>query len=135
MSGEYREKLPTGIGELVVNLSTWFIQYYFPGIDNRHSGTFIKVPKEEIDEFISAFKNNWLKYEKVKETSQTLGGEIRLIGEKNMTIYISSYHEGVCIQSYHMPLKSKEQIENVVADYYWAKERAKIIIEILQKLS
>ena len=135
MIGEYKEKLPSGSGELIVSSGSWNIQYYFPGIDSRYNGTFIRIKREAIDNYINAFKNNWIMYNSVKEKTANLGGEIKLKGEMDMTINIGGHHDGVCIQSYHMPLNTEEKINKIISDYCWAKERAEIILVVLKELN
>lgn len=44
------------------------------------------------------------------------------------------FAEGVCLKSYHMPIKSRQKLEQVILDYLYAKERAKQLQSILKTL-
>ncbi len=131
MNGQYSEKLPSG-GELVVSSSGWHIQYYFPGPDLRYNGTFVTVRGNEIDKYISAWKHNFEKYLQLKETIPS-GGSFDTPGEMGMTIRIGMW-EGVCLKSYHMPIRTRDKLNQVIHDYEFAKERASKLQKLLQSL-
>lgn len=134
MKGEYKEKLPGGNGELIVSEDSWKIRYYFPGIDLRHNGTFLNISQYQVDNYIDAFKNNWQKYKALKESPLSSSGEVRVAGEMNMVIHAGGHFDGVCILSYHMPLKTEEEINAVIEDYNWAAKRATNIMELLKQI-
>jgi hypothetical protein len=131
-SGEYSEKLPCG-GTLMVSKSSWKIQYYFPGPDLRHNGTFVNVPGATIETYISAFIENWKEYEQLTEQIPN-GGEFSKAGKMGMTIRVGKFAKGVCLQSYHMPISSREQLKKVVDGYRYAMQRAPQIQSFLQSL-
>ena len=121
VNGSYSEKLFSG-GELKVRKDGWSIEYYFPGPDRRYNGTFVSIPGQQVDKYIQAWKFNFTKYEDLKRKG--LHGELQTDGDLGMTIRIGGYAEGVCLRSYHMPKRSKEEIDRVIKDYQYAKNRA-----------
>ena len=123
--GTYEENLPCS-GKLKVTRLTWEIQYYFPGPDLRHNGTFVTVSGNSIDHYISAFKDNWIEYEHLKSTIPA-GGEFTKKGKMGMNIRIGAYHQGVCIKDYHMPICTKHRVESIIDGYLYAKEKAQQI--------
>ena len=98
--GEYKEKLASG-GEMIVSENKWYLSYYFPGPDMRYNGTFKRINSSEINKYISAWKNNFATYLKLK-SELTLDGTYEKIGEAGMKISIGGYRDGVCIDSWHM---------------------------------
>ena len=131
MIGSYIEKLKSG-GELIVSVNSWYIKYYFSGPDLRYNGTFVEINGNEIDNYIQAWKNNFEKYLALKETI-SIGEEFNTMGYMGMSIRIG-FAEGVCLKSYHMPIKSRQKLEQVILDYLYAKERAKQLQSILKTL-
>jgi hypothetical protein len=130
-AGTYEELLPCG-GKLNVTKTSWGISYYFPGPDRRHNGTFVSVPGKSIEQYISAFTNNWSEYEQLK-TAIPRGDEFSKAGKMGMSIHIGSF-EGVCLQSYHMPIRSAQQLERVISGYRYAAQRAPQIQKLLASL-
>jgi hypothetical protein len=131
-TGTYEERLPCG-GSLKVSKGSWEICYYFPGPDLRHSGTFVSMPSSTIDQYISAYNDNWVEYEQLK-ASIPKGGEFTKNGKMGMTIRIGNFHQGVCLQSYHMPISSVQQLEKVIDGYRYAAQRAPQIQKFLVSL-
>lgn len=131
-AGTYEESLPCG-GTLKVRSTEWEILYYFPGPDLRHNGTFVSVPGGSIDKYILAFNENWSEYEKLK-SSMPSGGEFSKTGKMGMTIRIGRFAQGVCIQSYHMPISSKQQLDTIISGYRYASQRAPEIQKLLASL-
>jgi hypothetical protein len=131
-SGTYEEPLPCG-GKLKVTKISWEISYYFSGPDMRYNGTFVSVPGKGIEQYISAFNDNWADYKKLKE-SIPKGGEFSKVGKMGMTIRIGRFAQGVCIQSYHMPIYSEKQLERLIAGYRYAAQRAPQIQNFLATL-
>jgi len=131
-SGEYSEKLSYGGGTLMVSKSSWRIQYYFPGPDLRHNGTFFNVEGTAIETYISAFIENWKEYEQLAEQIPN-GGEFSKAGKMGMTIRVGNF-AGVCLQSYHMQISSRVQLKQVVDSYRYAMQRAPQIQSFLQSL-
>ena len=131
MEGKYSEKLESG-GDLIVSASEWYVQYYFPGPDMRYNGTFFEIKGTEIDDYIKAYEKNFDKYIEIKNTVPD-NGNFEVRGEKNMTIRIGLW-EGVCLCYYHMPISTKEELEKLIADYQYAKQRAKALQLLLSSL-
>lgn len=52
-----------------------------------------------------------------------------------MKIQICGWAEGVCLRDYHMSVKTIEHLNQVVADYEYAKKRAHQIQELLSNIS
>jgi hypothetical protein len=61
-------------------------------------------------------------------------GVMSVAGEMNMVIHAGGHFDGVCILSYHMPLKTEEEINAVIDSYKWAAKRATNIMEFLKKI-
>ena len=129
--GTYEEKLPCK-GTLRVFKSDWEIQYYFPGPDLRHNGTFKTLPGGAIEQYIQAYQNNWAEYVRLKATIPK-GGEFSKLGEAGMTIRIGMF-EGVCLVSYHMPISSETSLRAVLDGFRYAKERVTRIQGFLNTL-
>ncbi|MCA1771939.1 MAG: hypothetical protein LC677_04680 [Halomonas sp.] len=131
-AGTYEEPLPCG-GKLKVTKTSWEISYYFSGPDMRYNGTFVTVPGASIEKYISAFAENWAEFEQLKE-SIPKGGDFSKPGKQGMTIRIGNFAQGVCIQSYHMPISSAQELEKVIGGYRYAAQRAPKIQEFLGSL-
>lgn len=130
--GEYKEKLKSG-GELIVTESSWYICYYFPGPDLRYNGTWKRIPSSEIDKYISAWKNNFSTYIKLKNELK-LDGTFEKQGEVGMKISIGGYRDGVCIDSWNMNIRDQSKINQIICDYEMAKYKAIKIQEMLKTL-
>jgi PDZ domain-containing secreted protein len=128
--GTYSETLSSG-GELKVSSKGWRIYYYFPGPDGRYNGTSVSIEESKVEEYIQAFIENYNEWEKLKEVVPE-GGSFEKVGKANMTIRVGkSYWEGICLCSYHMQIKDKEKLNQVIESYKYAIERAKEITEKL----
>lgn len=134
MNGQYKEKLPFGLGELIVTKSSYKIQFYFSGPDMRYNGTFIEIDKQKIDSYIDAYEKNWQKYLDLKKMKAQLGSEFSTIGIMGMKINIGGYYDGVCIDSYHMPIRTNTDIKNIINSFHWAKDRGPNIMTFLKSL-
>ncbi|MBB1397067.1 MULTISPECIES: hypothetical protein [unclassified Pseudoalteromonas] len=131
-TGTYEEPLPCG-GKLKVTKSSWEISYYFSGPDMRYNGTFVSVLGREINKYIAAFNENWEEFEKLKATIPS-GGDFSKQGKMNMYIRIGNFAQGVCINSYHMPINSKQQLKKLLDGYQYASKRAPEIQSFLASL-
>lgn len=131
MDGEYSEQLPCG-GTLKVSGDKWHIQYYFAGFDRRYNGEFCRIEGLKIDEYISAWKENFDEYKKLK-VSIPSGGDFSKPGKLGMNIRVGSF-EGVCLKSYHMPIKTEEGLTKVINSYRYAKDQALKAIKLLKTL-
>ena len=128
-TGTYEERLPCG-GKLEVSKNVWKISYYFPGPDMRYNGTFVSVYGHSVEAYICAFNDNWAEYEQLKASIPS-GGEFSKNCKMGMSIHVGGYSEGVCIKSYHMPIRSLQQLETVTAGYRYAAQRAPQIQKFL----
>ena len=131
-SGKYEEPLPCG-GTLSVTTYAWQIQYYFPGPDLRYNGTFVYLPGDSIELYITGLFENWSEYKQLKTTIPQ-GGEFSKVGRMGMTIQIGSYSEGVCLQSYYMPISSRQHLDIVVGSWRYAAKRGSQIQIFLKSL-
>lgn len=131
MGGEFREELKSG-GSLVVGASSWCIVYYFEGPDKRYSGDVVTIQGSQIDAYIEAWKNNFEKYLKLKATIP-VESNFETKGECGMSIRIGVL-EGVCLKSVYMSVRSQNRLDSLVADYYYAKEKANKLMSILKTL-
>jgi hypothetical protein len=130
MNGSYSENLKTG-GKLKVNKTNWSIQYYFSGPDLRYNGTFIAIPGIQIDEYINAWSKNFYKYIELKKTIPS-GGTYETNGLMKMTIRIGGAFDGVCLHSYHMPIRTQSDLDEILRDYKYASKQAEKITEMLR---
>ena len=134
MNGEYKEELPFGKGQLIVTKNNYHIQFYFQGPDLRYNGTFIRINSSEIDTYIRAYQDNWEKFKEMSSMQKKLGGELNANGKLNMRINVGGWANGVCIESYHMPLSSEKQIKSIIDSFNWAKNRGPEIKRFLKSL-
>lgn len=135
MNGEYKEKLPFGKGDLIVTEDDFYIQFYFSGPDLRYNGTIIRINNDEIDKYIKAYEVNWTKYEELQNFSEKIGGEFSTVGQLNMQIRIGGWSNGICIHSYHLPLKSEKEIRSLIESFNWAKKRGSEIMKLLASIN
>lgn len=131
-AGTYEEQLPCG-GKLKVSKAAWEIFYYFPGIDLRHNGTFVSVPGSSVEQYISAFNDNWTEYEQLKVTIPK-GGDFSKNGKMGMSIRIGHFAQGVCLRLHHMPISSASQLEKIIGGYRYAVQRVPQIQQFLASL-
>ena len=131
-AGAIREKLACG-GTLEVTAQSFQIHYYFPGPDRRYNGTTVYVPGNSIELYIDAFNANWKEYEKLKLIIPK-GSEFEKAGCMLMSIRIGGFCEGVCIRSYHMPIRSLSRMREVIDAYYYAQKRAAQLQATLRQL-
>lgn len=132
MVGMYSEKLKTG-GELKVSSNGWSIEYYFRGPDLRYNGTFVSIRGECINQYIDAWKDNFKKYHELKKSIPS-GGSFEASGDMSMSIRIGGFAEGVCLHSYHMPIRTEQQLNDVINDYEYARTRSLQILSLFQNL-
>lgn len=131
MNGSYTLELKTG-GEIKCSGNRWTIEYYFPGPDLRYNGTFISIPGEQIDEYINAWKNNFKRYQILKQALPS-DGEYRESGEMGMIINVGGLREGVGLD-YRFIWSSQAVIDEIIADYVYAKNTAEKILNALKNI-
>jgi len=100
----------------------------------RYSGTFVEIPGSQIEEYMAAFQENWTEYVRLKEGMPT-GAEYQKEGRGQMQIRIGKFNEGVCLRSYHMPISTELQLQQVLGSYRYALQRAPIVQALLKQLS
>lgn len=131
-NGTYQEELPCG-GALLVTQSGWQIRYYYPGPDLRYTPEFIYVPGGLIDKYIDAYKENFLKFKRMRDELPS-GAEYFEAGKRGMTIYVSLAINGVCLQSDFMPVNSEIKLKRLLDGYTYAKQRAIHLQSVLATL-
>lgn len=130
-AGTYTEQLPCG-GTLQVTIRGFRVQYYFEPADRRRNGTLVNVAGDQILEFITALRENWNEYLELKKAIPT-GGSFQRAGRMGMQICIGSY-EGVCLQSYHKPIRTEAQLQEIIDSYHYAMKRAAAVQLLLEQL-
>jgi len=130
MKGEYNEKLPCG-GELKVIDSSWKIEYHFLGPDMRCNDTVVTVYGQEINDYILAWKDNFEDYKTIKSVIPP--GDFCKIGKMDMNIRLG-FAEGVCLKTYHMPIKTEKELDHVIKSYEYAQDRAQRVMKMLRNL-
>ena len=137
---KYEEELKSG-GALVITKTFWRIEYLFKGKDRRFLCKRYFVDGTKIDEYISAWKNNFEKFRTLKRNLSNSSGEFKIKGEKNMVISVGGeypdYTEGVCLEIYYdyqQRIRNEAQLERLIEDYEMAKEKASTIQEILNQV-
>lgn len=130
--GTYTENLKSG-GVLNIFENNWTISHYYPGPDYRYNGTFHFVPDTDIDEYIEALNNNFLKYLELKSKIPD-GGQYSTEGEYNMHIDIGGYNDGICNILGHSDFNTQEELDVLITDCRYAKEKAEIIMKLLNSI-
>jgi len=141
----YTENLRCG-GTLLVFKDSWQILYCSPGPDRRYNNTFVRVPElfgksiDEIDEYISAFKENWQELQELKTAFPQ--GEMSKTGKLGMNIRINGYEPGINMQgrivsslsgrNHCWPINTQAQLDTVILSYQYVKERVPQIQELLK---
>jgi hypothetical protein len=118
-------------GKLVVNNDNWQIEFTLPGPDGRYNPTYKVIKSDQIQSYIDAYRSNWATYCILKEKlgNSTIG--VIVDGVNDMTIRIKEYPSGVCIDYYKLPLRTEEEVEKMISDLKWAKNRALELKELI----
>ena len=133
MKGTYREKLNFLPGEIVVSNNSFEISFYFKGIDNRYNGRLFCIKSDEIEKYIAAYNNNWLKYEVLKQLKTP--GQFSLNAEMGMMIFTgNTYLNGISMNQYDLRLETKYEIDAAINDLVIAKERGYELVKLLSKI-
>ncbi len=103
------------------------------GPDLRYNGIFKYIDSFEVDKYITAWRNNFAKFKNLRNQIPQ-GGDFSVIGEMGMTIRIGGWNEGVCLVSYHMPIKTQQELDRVIEDYVNAKVTAVKLQKVLKDL-
>ena len=137
LDGKYEEPMNAG-GTLVVEKSKWLIRYFVPGPDRktvsvpdlRYDGYYEYVHDYDIDDYVSAWRDNFELYEAM--AGNGLPGDQTTVGKMDMRI---SSKNGISM-SLRSPLRirTRSQLEELIADYENTKRRAaEIQANILMK--
>ncbi len=125
---EYIEDLKIPYGKLHIGEKNTFIQFYFPGPDAKHKGTFFSIKENDIDNFIEAYRSNWNiateLYLKIKDIPNTT---IKQIGKMNMNVIISNTSITLYLHKYHLPVRTEKECEEIINLFLTAKHRIKEI--------
>jgi hypothetical protein len=122
MAGEYVERLSFG-GRLKVTKALWEIEYYFAGPDLRHNGDFVRVPGAQIDSYIRAFRASWVMYSEIK-ASLPADGEFTRKSEFGIQIRVGRFRPGVSLHYLHAMVVTEGDLNHLIAEYEFAKQRA-----------
>ena len=127
LDGKYEEPMNAG-GTLVVEKSKWLIRYFVPGPDRktvsvpdlRYDGYYEYVHDYDIDDYISAWRDNFDLYEAM--AGNGLRGDQTTIGKMKMRV---SSKNGISM-SLRSPLRirTRSQLEELIADYENTKRKA-----------
>lgn len=129
MEEKYTEKLEVLNANLVVTNSNYYISFYFQGPDLRYNGTFFCISAQDIDRYIIALKNNWLKYLKLEKV--LCSREFNVSGEMEMRIVCGQYLKGVSLYDFNFFISTEKEMELVIKELQYAKERGKYILDLL----
>jgi len=134
MGGNYEEKLPFREGKLLVSKTLYKIEFYFSGPDLRYNGTWLRIWQHDIDRYVDAYEKNWQKYLDLKKMKEKLGDSFSTTGDLGMKINVGGYFDGVCIKSYHMPIRTEKELKKLIDAFHWAKEKGPKIMAFLNSL-
>ena len=129
ITAQYQEALTSG-GVLKVMPSNWYIEYRFKPSTPPEDEVVVRLNGTEIEEYQLAWEENFKRYLELKDLIPPQGS-FRVGGLKEMVIRIREGQEGVCLTAYDMPIQTQEALNQVIADYEYAKE---IAIKIQQTL-
>lgn len=125
MDKMHREKLDSG-GELVYGNGQMRIEYFFQGPDERYGGVRIRIPGDEIAEYMRAWEENFDRYEQLKSEKT-----VKMIAEKGlkgMLIRVGMMG-GVYLTGNHMRISRRSDLECIKHDYNHALET----LQMMQK--
>lgn len=132
MKGKYTEKLEALNANLIVENSNYYISFYFPGPDLRYNGSFFSIYAQEIDQYIIALKKNWLKYLELEKV--LLPGEFNITGEMGMKIVRGEYFKGVSLYSFNFFISTEKEMNLVIKELQFAKERGIYLQKFLSEI-
>lgn len=132
-SGTYSERI-SDAGTLEVTAADWHIRFYFAGPDRRYNGTFFRVPGSQVDEYVAAYLQNWQTYLGLKQHIPA-GANFDQAGLLGMRIRIGSFAEGVCLTSYHDPIRDQGALNRRIEGLRRAAVKAREVQRLLRGLS
>ena len=133
MEGEYKEQLPIGYGKIVVTKEDYYIQFVFSISDKRYSSDYLIINKNDIDNYIEAFKVNWKKYLELKEKISIIGEQFTTIGLLGMKINVGLWNEGVCVYSFYKNLRTEDEINEMINSLLWAKVQGPKMMQVFNE--
>lgn len=122
ITAQYQETLMSG-GVLNVMPSNWYIEYQFKPSTPPENEIVVRLNGTEIEDYQVAWENNFKRYLELKALIPPQGC-FRAEGLKGMMIQIGEAQEGVCLTAGEMPIQTQEALNQVIADYQYAKEMA-----------
>jgi hypothetical protein len=132
----YEEKIDLSGFDVIVTLHVeydkWKIRFSFPGPDSRYKWAYFNLNGNEMDSYRKAYKENWDEYKKLK-ANYKLSGSYSIDGKEGMSINIGGYNEGVCIDSYHLPINTQESLKSILSMFNSCKKKAEIVFEMFRK--
>ncbi len=109
----YREQLISG-GVLVVNEHNVRIEYFFEGPDRRYGGVRVNIPGSRIEEYITAWTDNFERYRALKDSGVRRNSVET--GAKGMVIRNGAMG-GVYLKGMHMRIVNQAQLDQIISDY------------------
>lgn len=89
-----------------------YLVYEEQGPDTRYRKRAFRIPIEEIESYIDAYRENFSLYLQKKEKDQV--GTFQ--GKKKMKIRVGGLYEGVCLFEHYQPVRTREQLEQRIAE-------------------
>lgn len=118
MSKSFSREISFG-GKLIVNESSWHVDYYFKGPDTRYQGAHLIIKDIEVDQFISELTMNYARYESLKEEYKGQIYEETVTGD--MKIKIGSLYQGVYVLDQYFVISSKRKLNKFIESLHQCK--------------
>lgn len=133
--GVYTEKINTE-ATLTVTKDGWKIKYVFWGPDLRYNPSYLNIDETYIDTYILSLKNNFEKYNELKETTKFSSGQAyELEGEDDMIIKVGDWDEGVRVHPRSIEfIRNEDDVKKFIKEYKYCKKRARDIQKMLNSL-
>ena len=132
ISGSYKEYFWYPYGTLYMYANSATISFCFPGPDQRYKSTYFDISEKDIDKYILAYNKNWQIAETLLEQAKNLPNtELKQNGEMNMDIVVRNEYVNIYLYSYHLPLHTKKECDEMILSLKKAKRRIKQVQERL----
>jgi hypothetical protein len=112
---------------VIENDRSWHLYFHFDGPDRRYNSTSFVIHGSQMNEYILALRENFIKYNELKTTLNSKT-EVRIRGIKNMIIIIGGNKEGVYLYNFYLPVKTEQQLDKMIKYLNYTKNRVEEII-------
>lgn len=112
MSLTIEEDIGWAGGKLVANSSGYRVQFYLPGPDKRYSGDVFWISDQALSAMIDSYLKAFERYEALKRIVPQGAKMEDRVGDLNVRV---GAFEGVCMRSYHNPVRTRADIDRVVS--------------------